>query len=159
MSSAESKRRGRPRMDLAQRKRANLTFRVRDELRARLEAAARVGQRSISEEIEHRLEASFRDEELLITNLGGTAGQRIIRPLLIFFEFLALSGKDWTKDKETAGSLSDAIKIVVDAVVSGWKPPRRSKGEIEAIRSRQKTGAYQEAFAVLDLFGAKLSRT
>jgi hypothetical protein len=40
-------------------KRNNLTFRVRDQLRERLEQAAQANQRSVSEEIEHRLNRDF----------------------------------------------------------------------------------------------------
>lgn len=42
-----------------ERKRNNLTFRVRDALRARLEEAAAAAQRSVSEEIEFRLNRDF----------------------------------------------------------------------------------------------------
>jgi hypothetical protein len=174
-----TKGRGRPPKPQAQRKRANLTFRVRDELRSRLEAAATVAQRSVSEEIEHRLEASFRDEELLIDNLGGRAAQPIIRPLLMFFELLSLRGKDWTKNKETADTLSDAMRRIIDGVVAGYEPPVLSKAgkwaiktgkadmkaikagkpAMEAIRSRQMKGAYQEALDVLELYVPKVGRT
>jgi hypothetical protein len=44
---------------LAQRKRNNLTFRTRDELRERLEKAAAASGRSVSEEIEYRLNRDF----------------------------------------------------------------------------------------------------
>jgi hypothetical protein len=40
------------------------TFRVRGDLDEKLEAAATQSGRSVSEEIEHRLERSFRDEEI-----------------------------------------------------------------------------------------------
>lgn len=53
--------RGRPKLEDGQRKRANLTFRVRDALRDTLEAVATAHGRSLSEEIEHRLEQSLGD--------------------------------------------------------------------------------------------------
>jgi hypothetical protein len=53
------KRRGGQPKSAAQRKRNNLTFRTRDELRQRLETAAAVSGRSISEEIEYRLNRDF----------------------------------------------------------------------------------------------------
>ena len=40
------------------------TFRVNDDLDEKLEAAATRSGRSVSQEIEHRLERSFRDEEI-----------------------------------------------------------------------------------------------
>lgn len=54
-------RAGKPRHRLSagKRKRRNLTFRVRDQMRVDLGRAARAAGRSISEEIEYRLERSF----------------------------------------------------------------------------------------------------
>lgn len=45
--------------DPAQRKRRHFTFRLRDQLSAALEREAAANTRSVSEEIEHRLEKSF----------------------------------------------------------------------------------------------------
>lgn len=60
----ESKRGGKLKPP-AQRKRNNLTFRARDQLKASLAAAAEINRRSLSEEIEHRLEKSFLYEQAL----------------------------------------------------------------------------------------------
>ena len=54
----QPKRRGRPAIG----KRGSFTFRVTQSLRTRLEEAARDRHRSVSEEVEHRLEESFRDD-------------------------------------------------------------------------------------------------
>jgi hypothetical protein len=59
MTQEPKRRRGGQRKPAAERKRNNLTFRVRDQLRADLEQAAAANQRSVSEEIEHRIERSF----------------------------------------------------------------------------------------------------
>lgn len=53
------KRRGGQPKPAAERKRNNLTFRVRDQMRADLEAAAAASGRSVSEEIEYRLTRDF----------------------------------------------------------------------------------------------------
>jgi hypothetical protein len=53
---AKRRRGGQPKPP-AERKRNNLTFRARDRLRTDLEKAAAAAQRSVSEEIEHRLNA------------------------------------------------------------------------------------------------------
>lgn len=55
---------GRPSKPVAEVKRAHLTFRVRDALRDRVAQVAAEQGRSISEEIEHRLERSFHESEL-----------------------------------------------------------------------------------------------
>lgn len=59
MTKEPAKRIGRPPLLAEQRKSRNLTFRTRNGMRERLEAAAHKAGRSISEEIESRLEMSF----------------------------------------------------------------------------------------------------
>jgi hypothetical protein len=61
--------RGRPRVPDETRKRNNVTIRMRDELKAKVEQRAAGQQRSISEEIERRLEGSFAEED----RFGGRA--------------------------------------------------------------------------------------
>ena len=61
---ATKKRIGRPPKAKEDRKAVNFTFRSRVQMRERLQAAAIAGGRSISEEIERRLEKSFWQEEI-----------------------------------------------------------------------------------------------
>src|SRR5687768_15799373 len=58
MDTGRRQRGGQPK-DPAERKRNNLTFRARDQLKASLAQQAKTNSRSLSEEIEHRLEMSF----------------------------------------------------------------------------------------------------
>jgi hypothetical protein len=91
MEQASSSRpRGRPSVPDAARKRNNVTIRMRDKLKSAVEQSAAAGQRSISEEIETRLEKSLAAEAqfggpemLAIVNLmagaflrGGQLGAR-----------------------------------------------------------------------------------
>ena len=57
--------RGGQRKPAAQRKRNNMTFRARDQLKADLEKAAEASSRSVSEEIEFRLGQAFQWERVL----------------------------------------------------------------------------------------------
>ncbi len=59
MTEAIKKRRGRPCLPAAEAKSTNLKFRARAGLRERLAVAAAGNDRSLSEEIERRLEESF----------------------------------------------------------------------------------------------------
>jgi hypothetical protein len=59
------KRRGGQPKPAAERKRNNLTFRARDQLKADLEKAAAAANRSVSEEIEYRLGQAFQWEKVL----------------------------------------------------------------------------------------------
>src|SRR4051812_42239854 len=66
MMAKNAKRRiGRPRLPDDQRKSRILKFRARREIGTRLKMSAAASERSISGEIEHRLEASFRTEDAL----------------------------------------------------------------------------------------------
>src|SRR5262249_31991569 len=61
---AAKKRIGRPPKSEEDRKAVNFTFRSRGQMRERLREAATASRRSISEEIEHRLERSFQQQEI-----------------------------------------------------------------------------------------------
>ena len=67
---------GRPKMPLEERKGINLTFRARKDLRDRLGIAAAVNQRSISEEVEHRIELTFTHQDVAIRLLGAKVQNR-----------------------------------------------------------------------------------
>lgn len=59
------KKRGRPPKPPAERRSANITFRTPGGLRERLEGAAKISGRSVSEEVVYRLERSFERQGLL----------------------------------------------------------------------------------------------
>jgi len=63
MAKKKQSKIGRPPKRKGERLSKNRTFRVRGTLDEQLEAAAQEAGRSVSEEIEHRLEASFRRDE------------------------------------------------------------------------------------------------
>lgn len=64
MAQPAKKRRGRPALPEAQRRSRNFTFRSRSNLREKLQKAAEQNDRSISEEIEARLQRSFDHDEI-----------------------------------------------------------------------------------------------
>lgn len=61
---ARQKRIGRPPKPAKERKSVNFTFRSRGDMRQKLRDAAALGGRSISEEIERRLDLSFQQEQM-----------------------------------------------------------------------------------------------
>jgi hypothetical protein len=109
--------------------------------------SAKRGQRSLSEEIEYRLEAALSGEQAFLDNLGGPNTKYILRPLLMFFELLHHREKDWESNEEVAASLGDSIKLIVDMVTSGYSAP---KTDLAALR--EKGGATLEALEILSLF-------
>lgn len=64
----------------AERKRNNLTFRVRDNLKSQLQASADENQRSLSKEIECRLERSFVD------TIGDQIAARVVDALRLYLQ-------------------------------------------------------------------------
>ena len=74
-----SKRRGRPSLPSDQGKRAHFTTRLRTGLKKSLEAEAANAGRSLSEEIEFRLERSFADQDALNEAFGGAHNLAVMR--------------------------------------------------------------------------------
>ncbi len=98
------KKRGRNgrRKPAAARKRNNLTFRTRDQLRDQLEKVAAASGRSISEEIEYRLTSSLSHDEAF----GGPAMRRMAILMAVAFHSagnLSSGGKpveEWISDPD-----------------------------------------------------------
>jgi hypothetical protein len=69
--NAKPRRRGRPPLPDSERKGgSNITFRARESLRERLANAAELVERSISEEVEHRLNQSFTERDVIARAFG-----------------------------------------------------------------------------------------
>lgn len=115
-------RRGGQRKPAAVRKRNNLTFRTRDQLRDQLERAAAKTGRSISEEVEHRLTLSLFGEDIVF---GDPAMRHIVT--LMASTFMAMGelnsgGKpvaEWIKDPDvfrraTFGALYSLARTIPD---------------------------------------------
>jgi Arc-like DNA binding domain len=122
MATVSSRRaRGRPRVPDEARKRNNVTIRMRDELRSKIEQNATAQQRSISEEIETRLERSFAEED----RFGGPAMVGIVNMLVGAFlsggqRCAAASGHpewtpaDWLKDRDCYRAAALAVGFALN---------------------------------------------
>ena len=75
-SDSQKRPRGGQVKDPLERKRNNLTFRVRDELKSGLESEAAKNSRSLSAEIEYRLEQSFVEPEYRLAVINHNLTQR-----------------------------------------------------------------------------------
>lgn len=125
--SEQQKRRGRPAKAPSERKRGNLTFRVRDDLRAALEEAAAQSDRSLSEEIEYRLELSLGQREALKEEWGPDAfaiAESIAKSLQHIERY---TGKRWLKDEATfllfSATVSELIRRYRDLATTNWDAP------------------------------------
>jgi len=78
----EAKKRGRPPKPVEDRRRNNVTIRLRDATKAQLEVEASRSQRSVSDEVETRLEQSFRAESLFNEILQAKFGRPLTGLLL-----------------------------------------------------------------------------
>ncbi len=136
-----TKRIGRPPKAEGKRKAANLTFRLRRNLRERLQHAAQENDRSISEETERRLEASFRDKDL-IQALGGRGAESVIRPILFFLGALEHRGISWPADPILGDAITAGIGLISEAVLNG-----PLSGEAQTVFLRKQRGRETEVVA------------
>ena len=125
MQQSGTKRRGRPPKPEQERKRGYLAFRARDHLRDDLRRRAEREGRSISEEIEHRLERSLYEEELF----GDAVHVRLVVQNIgrIFHELELLTGR------RAFGPHGDPwLHQQAWEALSRWFAATRPAGEIQA---------------------------
>src|SRR5262245_18075923 len=100
-------------------KRVPLNMRTTQEMREKVERAAAQSGLSLVQEVERRLEKSFRDEEVLIGGIGGPSAEPFVRPVVYFLDIMQRAGMDWMTNRDVAGALPGAIGIIAEAVSSG----------------------------------------
>jgi hypothetical protein len=110
------RRRGRPPLSPGAPKRASFNTRLREALKGQLETAAEAAGRSLSEEIEFRLEQSFQAEEAL----GGPRTRALFRSLANLTRLWKANEPDaWLDDIAGYDQISHAWKITID----NYAPP------------------------------------
>lgn len=121
----EKRARGRPAKAAGEKKVANLTFRVRPQMRDDLTAAAEASGRSVSEEVEYRLARSFDHEDIISQFIRATFGRnanymlvRIMAGVLSRLD-AELGGDWWETDRGRV-----AAYIAFDDLTKAWiRPP------------------------------------
>ena len=118
---ATARRRGRPPIEPSQRKRNNVTVRVRDETKGQLAAAAVLNGRSLSEEIEARIEESFLSETAMRKRLEvefGSAHSYALAKVIAFVatEIEETTNARWFDDRHTFDQLGIAIQTVLKRI-------------------------------------------
>jgi hypothetical protein len=106
---------GRPPRYVGERLSQTRSFRVRGQIDAQLQEAAAKAGRSVSEEIEHRLERTFQDDHQSRDLMGSHVAGEILRLVrgALFLEGLGLGG-DWAENRVRA----QRVRVAVDAVVA-----------------------------------------
>ena len=104
MGKTPAKRgRGRPPKAASDRKRNNVTMRLRDATKGEIERTARENQRSLSEEIEARVENSFQTQSIANQVLGLVYGPQLAGILRMIGDAMIEAG--WAKGYETTSSM------------------------------------------------------
>ena len=136
--------RGRPPIEPSQRKRNNVTVRVRDDTKGRLTAAAALNGRSLSEEIEARLERSLADEETRYEDFGGRGGFEFLRVLGVVASQLGRQAgrPNWWRDQQTY----EAVTTLWKALMKVFEPKgparsRRYESYVAEVRLEPEIGA------------------
>src|SRR4051794_14198992 len=98
---SEERRRGRPSVPKEDKKRNNLTFRTRDDLRDLLSSSAEQAGRSVSEEIEFRLRRSYYEDERITELFGSRRNFELLKVIASLMQLpvnLRDRGADWLDD-------------------------------------------------------------
>jgi hypothetical protein len=114
-SGNEPRKGGRPALSSERKKSQTLTFRTRADLRKSLEAAAEQAGRSISEEVEYRLQRSF-DREALVQELYGDQHANLLKSLSRI-----LSMASGTKNISGGKELSDQFILSAMMLILGYE--------------------------------------
>lgn len=125
------KRMGRPPKAPEKGRRQNYTFRMSDETRDRVIAAAAASGRSMSEELEWRVEESFREEDRRLTSSALMNGSRnaysLISKIIAAINYLEnlkdksgnkIGSLDWHNHEQTSAGIRAAIDSLVMSATS-----------------------------------------
>lgn len=122
------RKRGRPRLPSGEKKLDAMGFRPTPKIRAKLEKAARENSRSLSREIESRLEHTFLSEDAKYDALGGEHVYALMRLLGATVSLIeAGTGKRWQEDQETYDQVRGTIGGLFDGL--GSQIPAESHDE------------------------------
>jgi hypothetical protein len=109
-------------------KRYPLNMRTTKEVRVLLERAAARSGRSLVQEVEHRIDSSFRDD-MLFKAIGGTQAHLIIRPILYFLGTVEPKSSAWKNDPAVANAMRQAISLIAEAIFAGHRLSKDRQAE------------------------------
>ncbi len=118
-ASAKKRGRGRPPLKPGRAKRSSFNTRIRPQLKEHLERDAKRAGRSLSEEIEARLERSYSDADARLQGFGSDERLELLRALSLAVDLVEmLMGKDIFTDAETAEVGYKAMTGLLDGFFS-----------------------------------------
>jgi len=113
MKKAKKEPRGRKPKFGTDRTRGSLTIRLRDRIRDDLETAARASGRSLSEEVEYRLEVALSRRDQLVQEWGPDVFAIARAASRTLWHIEHWSGKRWIEDDETFGLFTAATAELI----------------------------------------------
>lgn len=117
-------KRGRPKKDPKEKKAGNISTRLRGDLRDRLQEAANLDRRTLSDEIARRLEDSFTETDRLMERVGGAENLALLMLIAESLKDLhSLTTQAWHRDRFT---FDHALQAIVE-VLSYFQPEGRAK--------------------------------
>jgi hypothetical protein len=125
----------------------NRTFRVRDTLDEQLQEAAEKSGRSVSEEIEHRLERSFSEDQLASAFLGGDHTAELLRAVSIAIWLVEQeAGKKWNEETFTCALVGRAAHVLALRLGIGDRLPVPSSVYYDLLKSALEFGDSHPTF-------------
>ena len=123
---------GRPRKRPLDAGRRNVTFRVKDETYEQITTAAAAAGRSISEEIEARIDGSFSEPDLQ-NRLGSIENLRLVLAIGDAISLVeTVSRRKWVEDEETLAMVRVAVSSVMDLARASQAAPANDATESRA---------------------------
>jgi hypothetical protein len=105
------------RVKVGEERRNPINVRIRDVLRSRLEEAAELSSRSLSHEVEERLERSFDQKDIMLDRFRNYKNISILSSICFAWETIEiLSGKEWNANSENLKMARDAAITVLQLV-------------------------------------------
>ena len=114
-ATTTKRKRGRPRKPDSEKRRNNVTIRMRDSLKRRLKEAAVDAGRSLSEEIEFRLEKIFVERVVFGGDMGYEGACLLFATIKMYED---TSGKSWRDDPD--GNV--LVRAIADDFFRRWGP-------------------------------------
>ena len=109
-------------------KRYPLNMRTTKEVRDLLERAAARSGRSLVQEVEYRIESSFRDDRWL-KGIGGANAELVVRAILHFLGLVQARVREGKRDTEIADAVSRGIGLIADCVLEDRGISRKIGGQ------------------------------
>ena len=111
------RKRGRPPKTSGEAKRSSFNTRIRSKLKTRLEMEAEKAGRSLSEEIEHRLEASLLEDDARFADFGGKGGYDLFHLVGKTLRVIGEQGgkEQWWREPETYNTITEMLPGLLEA--------------------------------------------